>query len=582
MEAMSTDVKAGKPPGTSSGSGPAGHSARWVVLAVTLSAIFMQMLDTTITMVALPSLQSDLGATFAEIQLVVAVYSLAFACALVTGGRLGDIYGRRKVFLIGMLGFTAASVLCGAAPTSTFLIGSRVLQGLFSGLMFPQVLSIIQVTFSTRERPKALAMYGASIGLGTVLGPVLGGWLIDMDILGSDWRAIFYVNLPVGLVALALGMAKIPESKADGAQRLDVVGATILSAGLFSLILPLVIGREHDWPTWSLALLGLSPLILIGFALYEARLSNRPDKSPLIPMRLFKERSFSVGLLISIVFFAGIPSFFMTFFMSLQVGFGYTPISAGLVSLGFAVLIAAGSARSTAVVKKLGTKTLALGTGLLLVGMTGVIATVHWAGSDLHGYQLIPSLMVAGMGGGFFLAPCTGIILAGIRSREAGSASGMLATVQQVGIAIGIAVAGILFYGFLGTNADDSSRSAVSELRKDLTSAGVVDDQQDKAVAGFQTCFHDRMNQKDLTETPESCAAIEKEMANNPAPQEVKDKVQTAVLEKAVPEARKTNFSESFEQVVYWQIGCFGLSCLLVLALPKIRPEDVTDVPGGA
>lgn len=582
MEAMSTDVKAGNPPGTSSGSGSAGHSARWVVLAVTLSAIFMQMLDTTITMVALPSLQSDLGATFAEIQLVVAVYSLAFACALVTGGRLGDIYGRRKIFLIGMLGFTAASALCGAAPTSTFLIGSRVLQGLCSGLMFPQVLSIIQVTFSTRERPKALAMYGASIGLGTVLGPVLGGWLIDLDVLGTDWRAIFYVNLPVGLVALALGLAKIPESKADGAQRLDVVGATILSAGLFSLILPLVIGREHDWPTWSLALLGLSPLILIGFALYESKLSNDPAKSPLVPMRLFKERSFSVGLLISIVFFAGIPSFFMTFFMSLQVGFAYTPISAGLVSLGFAVLIAAGSARSTAVVKKLGTKTLALGTGLLLVGMSGVIATVHWAGSDLHGYQLIPSLMVAGLGGGFFLAPCTGIILAGIRSREAGSASGMLATVQQVGIAIGIAVAGILFYGFLGTNADDSSRAAVSELRADLTAAGVVDDRQDKAVAGFQTCFHDRMNQKDLTDTPASCAAIEKEMANNPAPQEVKDKVRAAVLEKAVPEARKTNFSESFEQVVYWQIGCFGLSCLLVLALPRIRPEDVTDVPGGA
>ncbi|WP_371526353.1 MFS transporter [Streptomyces sp. NBC_01283] len=579
---MSTDVKAGNPPGTSSGSGSAGHSARWVVLAVTLSAIFMQMLDTTITMVALPSLQSDLGATFAEIQLVVAVYSLAFACALVTGGRLGDIYGRRKIFLIGMLGFTAASALCGAAPTSTFLIGSRVLQGLCSGLMFPQVLSIIQVTFSTRERPKALAMYGASIGLGTVLGPVLGGWLIDLDVLGTDWRAIFYVNLPVGLVALALGLAKIPESKADGAQRLDVVGATILSAGLFSLILPLVIGREHDWPTWSLALLGLSPLILIGFALYEGRLSNNPAKSPLVPMRLFKERSFSVGLLISIVFFAGIPSFFMTFFMSLQVGFAYAPISAGLVSLGFAVLIAAGSARSTAVVKKLGTKTLALGTGLLLVGMSGVIATVHWAGSDLHGYQLIPSLMVAGLGGGFFLAPCTGIILAGIRSREAGSASGMLATVQQVGIAIGIAVAGILFYGFLGTNADDSSQAAVSALRSDLTAAGVVDGQQDKAVGGFRTCFHDRMNQKDLTETPESCAAIEKEMANNPAPQEAKDKVRAAVLEKAVPEARRTNFSESFEQVVYWQIGCFGPSCLLVLALPRIRPEDVTDVPGGA
>ncbi|MHC3468725.1 MFS transporter [Streptomyces sp. 7R007] len=582
MESIDTGTKAAAPPGAAPVTSATGNPARWVILAVTLSAIFMQMLDTTITMVALPSLQSDLGSTFAEIQLVVAVYSLAFACTLVTGGRLGDIHGRRKIFLIGMLGFTIASALCGAAPSSTFLIGSRVLQGMCSGLMFPQVLSIIQVTFSTKERPKALAMYGASVGLGTVLGPVLGGWLIDLDILGTDWRAIFYVNLPIGIIALCLGLAKIPESRAPGAQRLDVTGAVILTAGLFSLILPLVIGREHDWPGWSLVLLVLSPVLLAEFFLYENKLSKLAGRSPLVPTGLFKERSFTVGLIISVVFFAGIPSFFMTFFMSLQIGFGYTPISAGLVSLGFAALIAVGSARSAAVVKKLGTKTLALGTGLLLIGMAGVIGTLHWAGSDLHGYQLIPSLMVAGMGGGFFLAPCTGIILAGIRSSNAGSASGMLATVQQVGIAIGIAVAGIIFYGLLGTNADGASQSALPQLRGDLTSAGVTGAQQTHITTAFQTCFHDKMNQKDLTDTPASCAQIQKEMASAPVPQAVKQKVQAAVLGKAVPEARKANFSDSFEQVVYWQIGCFGLSCLLVLALPKIRPEDVADVPGGA
>ncbi|NKQ25311.1 MFS transporter [Streptomyces galbus] len=581
MESIDVGAKAADPPGTSPGPAAA-CAARWVVLAVTLSAIFMQMLDTTITMVALPSLQSDLGATFAEIQLVVAVYSLAFACTLVTGGRLGDIHGRRKVFLIGMLGFTIASALCGAAPNSTFLIVSRVFQGLCSGLMFPQVLSILQVTFSKEERPKALAMYGASVGLGTVLGPVLGGWLIDLDIMGTDWRAIFYVNLPVGLVALVFGLVKIPESSAAGARRLDVTGAGILTAGLFSLILPLVIGREHDWPGWSLVLLLLSPLLLAEFFVYENKLSELADRSPLVPTSLFRERSFTVGLLISVVFFAGIPSFFMTFIMSLQIGFGYTPISAGLVSLGFAALIAIGSARSAAVVKRLGTKTLALGTGLLLVGMSGVIATVHWAGTDLHGYQLVPSLMVAGLGGGFFLAPCTGIILAGIRSREAGSASGMVATVQQVGIAIGIAVAGILFYGLLGSNADGASDTAVPRLRSDLAAAGVPQDRQGQITQGFRTCFHDKMNQKDLTRTPASCARINKELATDPMPADVKHKVQNAVLAKAVPEARKANFSDSFEQVVYWQIGCFGLSCLLVLALPKIRPEDVQDVPGGA
>jgi EmrB/QacA subfamily drug resistance transporter len=581
MDSIDMGVKSPSPPGGSPG--PAAvDAARWLILVVTLSAIFMQMLDTTITMVALPSLQSDLGSTFAEIQLVVAVYSLSFACTLVTGGRLGDIHGRRKVFLIGMLGFTLASALCGAAPNSTFLIVSRVLQGMCSGLMFPQVLSIIQVTFPQQERPKALAMYGASVGLGTVLGPVLGGWLINLDILGTDWRAIFYVNLPVGAVALLLGMAKIPESKAPGRQRLDIVGAGILTAGVFSLILPLVIGREHDWPAWSLTLLGLSPLLITGFFAYENKLTKAADRSPLVPTGLFRERSFTIGLIISVVFFAGIPSFFMTFFITLQVGFGYTPISAGAVSLGFAALIAIGSARSAAVVKKLGTKTLALGTGLLLIGMGGVIGTVHWAGSDLHGYQLVPSLMVAGMGGGFFLAPCTGIILAGIRSREAGSASGMLATVQQVGIAIGIAVAGILFYGLLGSNGDGAADSVLPRLHDNLASAGLSPVQEKQVTQGFSTCFHDKVNQKDLTGTPASCARIQQEVANNPAPVEVKEKVRAAVLDTAMPEARKADFSDSFERVVFWQIGCFGLSCLLVLALPRIRPEDVAGVPGGA
>ncbi|MEV7414848.1 MFS transporter [Streptomyces sp. NPDC089919] len=583
MDTVRTEEPAGARAAASpSGLAQASHKARWVVLAVTLSAVFMQLLDTTITMVALPELQNDLGATFAQVQLVVAVYSLAFACTLVTGGRLGDIHGRKKLFLIGMTGFTLASALCGAAPGSTFLILARVFQGICSGLMFPQVLSIIQVTFAPQERAKALGAYGASVGLGTVLGPVLGGWLIDLDIMGADWRSIFFVNVPVGLLALLVGWVKIPESKGEGGHKLDVVGAVILTAGLFSLILPLVIGREQDWPGWSLVLLGLSPLVLLGFAAYEKMLTDRPDGAPLVPMGLFRERSFSVGLLISLVFFAGVPSYFMTFFLTFQVGFGYSPVSAGAVSLGFALLIAVGSARSAAVVKRLGKWTLSLGAGLLLIGITGVMVTVDQVGTGLHGYQLIPSLMVAGIGGGLFLAPCTGIMLAGIKSRQAGSASGVLATAQQVGIAVGIAVAGILFFGLLGSNADGSSASVVPQLRSDLTAAGVPADRQEEVVKGFTTCFGDRMNQKDLTETPASCARIEKEVADSPAPPEVKEKVRAAVLESAVPEARKANFSDSFAQVAFWQLGCFSLSCLLVLALPKIRPEDVTDVGAAA
>jgi EmrB/QacA subfamily drug resistance transporter len=541
----------------------------------------MQLLDTTITMVAIPSIQKDLSATFADIQLVIAVYSLAFACMLVTGGRLGDIYGRKRIFLIGMTGFTIASALCGAAPTANFLIVSRVVQGLFSGLMFPQVLSIIQVSFPERERPKALSFYGASIGMATVLGPVLGGWLIDLNIAGSDWRSIFYVNVPIGILALFLGSVKIAESSAPDASRLDLPGTATITTGLFLLILPLVIGREHDWPTWSLVMIAVSPLFLIWFALIERRRTARPNGSPLVPTTLFKDRSFSVGLLISLVFFAGIPSFFMTLFLTLQTGFAYSPVSAGAVTLAFAVMIAVASARSALVVRKLGTWTLALGTGLLLIGMGGVIWTLHETGSDLRGWQLMPALLVGGAGAGLFLAPCTGIILAGIKSGEAGSASGMLATTQQVGVALGIAIIGIIFAGLMGHNSQHSIDTALPRLRQQVAAAGLSPAQTKQVTQGFSTCFNDRMHQKDLTATPASCAAIQQHIKAAPMPAAVKAKVSNAVLNQAVPKARKENFNRSFMQALMsWQLGVFALSCLLVLALPKVKPTNM--IPGGA
>ncbi|MEE1931082.1 MFS transporter [Streptomyces sp. TRM 70351] len=571
---------AGGAPGTTEAAAGPGLPGRWLVLVIVLSAVFMQFLDTTITIVAIPSMQADLNASFADVQLVVAVYALAFACMLITGGRLGDIYGRKRMFLIGMLGFTAASVMCGAAPSADFLVLSRVLQGLFSGLMFPQVLSIIQVTFGEREKPKALAFYGATIGLATVLGPVLGGWLVELDIAGSDWRSIFYVNVPVGLLALALGALRIRESAAETATRVDLTGVVIVTAGLFLLILPLVIGREHDWPAWSLAMIAASPFVLAWFWLVEKRKTARPDGSPLVPTTLFRDRSFTVGLVISLVFFTGIPSFFMTLFITLQIGFAYSAVSAGAVTLAFALLIAIGSARSAEVVKRLGTWTLALGTGLLVLGMGGVILTLSWAGTDLRGWYLVPALMVGGAGTGLVVAPITGIILEGIKSGDAGSASGVIATAQQVGIAIGIAVIGIIFSTLVASNSQASVEQVLPQLRQDLAAAGLPAERSGQVIAGFETCFHDRTHQKDLTAVPASCAEIERRAAGLPLPAQVKEDVRTAVLDTAAPEARKENFSSSFQGALLWQLGVFTLCCLLVLALPKVKPTRV--LPGGA
>lgn len=578
---MSQDVTA-QEPGATKLPGPAeegaGVSGRWLILVIVLTAVFMQLLDTTITMVAIPSIQANLNASFGEIQLVVAGYSLTFACTLITGGRLGDTYGRKRMFLLGMVGFTAMSGLCGAAPNSMTLVIARFLQGLCSGLMLPQVLSIIQVSFPNRERPKAFAIYGATIGLATVTGPVLGGALIKLNAFNTDWRSIFYVNLPIGLFALLLGAPKMHESYAPKADKLDLRGAGLVTAGLFLLVLPLVIGRQEGWPAWAYGMLAASVPVLLLFYWFESVLTRRPDSSPLVRTTLFRQRSFTVGLLISLVFFAGIPSFFFIFFLTLQVGLAYSPVLAGAVSLAFAVLVAVGSARSAAVAKRIGTWTLLIGTLLSVAGMLGVMFTARWAGAGLTGWDLLPSLVVGGLGTGLFLAPCINIILAGIRAQDAGAASGVLSTMQQVGAALGIAVIGILFFGQLRDGGPASGAIAVPQLRTQLAAAGLSPGQSDQVVSGFERCFNDRVSEKDPSATPASCMLIQQQVAASPAPASVKQEVQSAVLERAVPLARRHDFAHSLQQALFWHIGVFGASSLLVLALPKVRPTSTVPV----
>ncbi|HVU92687.1 MAG TPA: MFS transporter, partial [Jatrophihabitans sp.] len=451
----------------------AGGRRRWLALIVVLSAVFMQLLDTTIVTVAIPSIQDDLGTSFGMVQLVLAGYSLTFACTLITGGRLGDSFGRRRMFSLGMAGFVLASALCGAAPNGGTLVAARLVQGMCSGLMFPQVLAIIHSMFGERERPKALGAYGASIGLATISGPVLGGALIAANVFGSDWRSIFYINLPIGVLALFGAARIVPESQGERGRRLDLPGALLVTAGLFLLVLPLVVGRDQGWPAWTWVLLAGSAPVLTAFVVREHRVSRRADGDPLVRTSLFARRSFSLGLAISLVFFAGIPSFFFVFILTLQAGFGYSAVGAGVVTLGFAVFVAIGSARSSAVVRHLGTRTLSLGTGLLIVGTAGILLTLHVAGTDPHSYQLIPSLAVAGAGAGLFLAPVTGVIIAGLPQREAGSASGVLATAQQVGAALGIAIVGVLFFGLLGSNASRATADVTPALQRNLAAAHV-------------------------------------------------------------------------------------------------------------
>jgi EmrB/QacA subfamily drug resistance transporter len=326
---------------------------RWIALGVVLTAAFMVLLDISIVNVAIPSIQRNLGASFGQIQLVLAGYQLAYAVVLITGGRLGDIYGRKRLFMTGMTGFVLASAACGFARSPDMLVISRVVQGFVAALMFPQVLSTIQVVFPPRERAAAFGVFGAVIGMATIAGPLVGGLLIGTATDTDRWRWIFLVNLPIGIAALSLAWFLLRESRAPKAHRLDPVGVLLASAGLGLLTYPLVEGRDQGWPAWSFAMLVASIPVLVLFVLYE-RVKTRRDGSPLVELSMFRDRAFMTGTALSAFFFSAIPAFFLIFSITLQIGLGYTPLRAGLTTLPWSVATAFSSAMSVRLAPRLG------------------------------------------------------------------------------------------------------------------------------------------------------------------------------------------------------------------------------------
>ena len=539
--------------------GSRGERHPFFVLAIVLTAVFVQLLDVSIVNVAIPSIQADIGASFASIQLVIAGYQLSFACLLITGARLGDIFGRKKLFMIGMSTFTIASALCGLAPNATTLVLARILQGLGSGLMFPQVLAVIQVTIPPKDRGKAFGIFGATIGIATILGPLLGGVLISANLFGTDWRAIFLVNIPIGVFALIAAYLELPDSKAPDKPRLDVPGALLISAGLFLLVYPLTEGREKGWPLWIYAMLLASIPLLVGFVLLQ-RSKTRREANPLLLMTLFRSQAFRAGLVLSMVFFAGIPAFFFTFSLYLQVGLGFSALHAGLTTFPFAVGSGIASARSDGLSKRLGTGVLALGAGVLAVSMVAVILALHLAGTDLHAYEIGPVLFVAGLGLGCFIAPLTNLVLAGIKGREAGSASGVLSTTQQVGGALGVALIGLVLFGLLGGHAGDAARQERGRLSTSLTAAGLPAGAAQPAVARFERCFVIRAKSPEPSRTPAGCAAP----TGGP-------KAVGVAFAAAGRQANKDNFLYAIERTLLFEVLVFGAACLLVRLLPKVE-----------
>ncbi|HUZ68914.1 MAG TPA: DHA2 family efflux MFS transporter permease subunit [Candidatus Saccharimonadales bacterium] len=538
---------------------------RWLALGSVMTALFMVLLDVSIVNVAVPAIRSNLSANNADIQFVIAGYGLAYAVMLITGGRLGDIFGRKKLFLIGMSGFVIASALCGLAQSAIMLDLSRVLQGTMAALMYPQVLSVIQVSFPPTERAKVFGFVGAVIGIATITGPLAGGLIIRNDITGGSWRWIFLVNLPIGIAALIAATRLVTESRAPNAKRLDLVGVVLATAGILLLVYPLVEGQVAGWPAWTFICMGLSPFVLAAFILYERSLPA--TRFPLVQLSLFQIPSFRVGVAISAVFIAGIPAFFFTFSLMLQVGLSYSALNAGLTTIPWSLGSAFASAMSTRVAPRLGKWTIAIGSVLLVIGILGIMLTLHIAGTGVTGWDLIPSFLVSGLGLGTVIAPLLNIILAGVPGRDAGSASGVLTTFQQLGGAIGVAVVGVVFFGLLSSRATTAIATVTPRLQAQLAAAGVPPAQAEASIATFTRCFKAQASSSDPTQPIPGCPTAGTKQTTNPV---------SSAFSSAARVALGRTFVSSVERILLFNVGFWTLTGILSMFLPRTRPHPAS------
>ncbi|MBS1676614.1 MAG: MFS transporter [Actinobacteria bacterium] len=424
-----------------------------LTMAVLMAGTFVFVLDFFIVNVAIPSTQAELGASDAQIQLVVATYAIAIASLMILGGRLGDLLGRRRVFMAGLALFTASSALCGAAPDITVLLVGRILQGIGAALFAPQVLSIIGVTFDGDERRRAVTTYGLTMGLAAAGGQLVGGALIALNVFGLDWRTCYLVNVPIGIAALAVAPRAIAESRAAGSHRLDFLGAALAAATLVAIVLPLVEGRRQGWPAWTFACLAAAVPLALAFVLRQRRLAATGGE-PLVHPDLFRERAFTVGVLASVFFFVGMASFFLVLAVYLQEGCGLSPLDSGLVFTALAVGYLVASAGAEALAPRFGRQVLAAGGVVRAAALAGLALTVAAIGTGGSPLLLVPALVVDGIGMGLLTAPLVATVIAGMEPRDAGAASGVLSTAQQVGNTIGVAAIGAIFYGAIGPDGD--------------------------------------------------------------------------------------------------------------------------------
>lgn len=537
-----------------------------IALLIVAFAFVMDLLDSTIVNVAIPSIQSNLGASFATIQWLVAGYSLTFALLLITGGRMGDVFGYKKVFLYGIAGFTLTSLLTGIAPNAAFMVVARLLQGSMAALMVPQVMSLMQVMYKPSERAGVMGMFGMLGGLGASLGPIIGGLLIKADLFGWDWRPIFLINLPVGIFAFLAGWKYLPDGKSEHPLHIDVKGTLMIVGALSLLVFPLIEGRDLDWPVWTLIMLAASIPALMGFWAYETRKHGR-DKSALIVPSLFKVKTFLSGIVLNLIVESVMIGYFLTITLVWQIALGYSPIRAAITGIPTAVGMTIGFAvLGQKLIPKLGRKVIAIGSATFAAGLVYTSWIVSHYSLDAHSWQFIPGMLVLGIGLSLIMVPIFSVALKDVDTSHAGSASGILNAVQQVGGAIGVAIIGVIFFGQLSHGAFQSYNDATPQLRQNLTTLHIPAEAQTQIIDQTRTCFHDRSVEKDSNIVPESCKQMQ-------APDSSKDNAYNQQVGKAIElsarQANANNFGDAFRASVIYVILLLIVVCSLSLTLPK-------------
>lgn len=538
------------------------HRRRTIVMIVVALAFIMNLLDVTIVNIAIPSIQQNLGASDSDIQWVISAYLLTFGTLLITGGRMGDLFGYKKLFMIGVAGFTLASLLSGVSPNSSVLIIARLLQGVMAAIMVPQVFAMMQVLYKPHERVAVSAIFGMLGGLSSTAGMIIGGLLIQADIFGWDWRPIFLINIPVGIFALIAGQRLLPAGNSTHPPKhLDYVGSGLIVASLGLLIYALVEGRPFGWPWWIFVLIVVAAALLLVFVKYEFKQFKKGFSTLLVPI-LFKVRTFSAGIAVMLVFAMAFIGFFFTYTLTLQIGLGFSALKTALIGIPVAIgIMISAAALGRKLLPKLGGRVMTVGAVILGIGLILIALALERYGLNTTWYELLPGLFIFGMGMGMLFAAVFAVLYNDVDPQYAGAASGLQNAVQQVAGAIGVAIVGVILFAAIKSNALSSINSVTPRLKTQLSSLNIPAQTQAAIIHNLKRCYVAQASSSDPSKTPKGCG---QSAATSPIQKQIGQAAANAATK-----ANQKNFADSFSITVYYDLALLLIAFLVSFLLPR-------------